>query len=97
MAKYIVLFSFTDQGIREIKQSPDRVRSAKETFKKMGVEVQGFFLVLGRYDTIFMVEAPDDESVARACLAEASKGNVHTETLRIFSEDEFHRIVDALP
>jgi len=45
---------------------------------------------------MFIAEAPDDESIARACLAEASKGNVQTETLVAFSEEEFKRIVDAL-
>lgn len=97
MAKYIVLFTFTDQGIRNIKQSPERVDAAKETFKKFGAEVREFFLLMGRYDTAFIVEAADDESVAKACIAEASKGNVHTETLRGFSEDEFRMLVNSLP
>jgi uncharacterized protein with GYD domain len=55
-----------------------------------------FFSCLG--DTIrYSLEAPDDENVAKACLAETSKGNVHTETLRAFSEDEFQKMVEILP
>lgn len=96
MPKYVVLFRFTEQGIRNIKQSPERVQTARETFKKAGAGVLDFYLLLGQYDTMFIAEAPDDESIARACLAEASKGNVQTETLVAFSEEEFKRIVGAL-
>jgi len=52
---------------------------------------------MGRYDTVFIVEAPDDETVAKAVMALASLGNVSTETLRAFTEDEYRKIVAALP
>jgi len=97
MAKFVVLFRFTEQGIRNIKESPDRVEAAKSTFRDAGAEVKEFYMVMGRYDTVFVVDAPDDESVARACLAEASKGNVSTETLRAFDEEEYRKIVSSLP
>jgi len=97
MAKFIVLFRFTEQGIRNIKESPDRVEAAKSTFRDAGAEVKEFFMVMGQYDTVFIVDAPDDASVAWACLAEASKGNVRTEILRAFDEEEYRRIVASLP
>jgi len=97
MAKFIVLFRFTEQGIRNIKESPDRVEGARNTFRDAGAQVKEFFMVMGQYDTVFIVEAPDEKSVAWACLAEASKGNVRTETLRAFDEEEFRKIVSSLP
>ncbi len=99
MATYIVLFGFTEQGIRNIKDSPDRVVKAKQSFQDMGASVKAFYGLLGhqQYDTMFIVEAPNDETMAKAVLAVAMLGNVRTQTLRAFTEDEFRRIVGALP
>jgi len=63
----------------------------------MGVTVKSFYLLLGRFDTVFIVEAPDDAAVAKAALALSAQGNVRTETLRAFSEDEFRGLVMDLP
>lgn len=95
MASHLVLFRFTDQGLRNIRESSERVRAAKENFAAQGVEVLAFYFLLGRYDTMFLVKGTD-EAVATACLAEASKGNVRTETLRSFSEEEYGRVLAAL-
>ncbi len=97
MANYIILFRFTPQGIQNIKESPKRVADAKKLFKDMGAKVKQFYTVMGQYDTVFIVEAPDDETIAKATLALGSLGNVQTETLRAFTEDEYRKIVDALP
>ncbi|MBI2919254.1 MAG: GYD domain-containing protein [Chloroflexi bacterium] len=97
MATYIILFRFTQQGIQNVKQSPARVQAAKQMLKAMGGEVQQFYMVLGQYDTVFVAEAPDDETIAQFCLALGAQGNVRTETLRAFTEDEFKRLVGALP
>lgn len=96
MATYIILFRFTPQGIKNIKESPARIDAAKQTFQTMGAEVKEFYSVMGRYDTVFVVEAPDDETIAKASLAIGSLGNVRTETLRAFTEDEYRRIVADL-
>lgn len=97
MATFIVLFRYTEQGIKAIKQSPERVEKAKQLFRQMGAEVKSFYMLLGRYDTVFIVEAPNDETIAKATLALASLGNVKTETLRAFSGEEFRTIVAGLP
>jgi uncharacterized protein with GYD domain len=97
MATFIVLFRFTEQGIKKIKESPGRVEKAKELFRNLGAEVKSFYMVMGRYDTVFIVEASDDETVARAILALASLGNVRTETLRAFTEEEYRKIISDLP
>lgn len=93
---YIVLFKFTDQGIKNIKGSPERVKKAKELFRKFGAEVKDFYLLLGQYDTAFIVQAPDDETMAKCNLAICALGNVRAETLRGFNEDEYQKICSAL-
>ncbi len=97
MATYIILFRFTQQGIKNIKDSPDRVDAAKQTFRAMGAEVKEFYSVMGKYDTVFVVEAPDDKTIAKLTLAIGSLGNVRTETLRAFTEDEYRKIIADLP
>jgi uncharacterized protein with GYD domain len=99
MATYIVLFGYTDQGIMNIKDSPARIKAAKQTFQDLGANVKDFYSVVGfgQYDTLFVVEAPDDETVSKASLKIGSLGNVRTDTHRAFTEEEFKKIVSNLP
>ena len=97
MPPYLTLFRYTPEGIAHIKDSSARVAAAKHTFLNLVAEVRAFYLVMGQYDTIFISEAPDDETMAQVTLAVAAQGNVTTETLRAFTEEEFRTIVAALP
>lgn len=97
MPNYILLNSYTQHGIADVKRSPERIDRLKQTFKANGAEIKQVFLVMGRYDTVLLVEAPNDETCARLCLEIGTAGNVRTETLRAFSEDEFRKIVSVLP
>ena len=98
MNTYVVNFGFTEQGIQNVKDVPGRVDAAKQTVKSMGGEVRAFYGILGsRFDTMFVLEAPDDESVAKMALAISALGNVRTETHRLFTENELKQIISALP
>ena len=97
MSTYISLISLTEKGIENIKDSPNRLNQAKELFKAMGAELKEFYLVTGQYDMVVVSEAPDDETVAKISLAIASRGAIRTETLRAFTEDEYSKIIAALP
>lgn len=97
MATYITLLRFTQQGIENIKESPDRLDAAKQAFRAMGAELKEFYLVTGSYDAVIIAEAPDDETVAKLALSVSKQGNVRTETLRAFTEDEYRKIISALP
>jgi uncharacterized protein with GYD domain len=97
MSTYILLINYTQQGIENIKEGPGRLDAAKEAVKAMGVEIKGFYLTMGRYDLIALIEAPDDESIARLALTLGSGGAIRTETLRAFTEDEYRQIITALP
>ncbi len=96
MAKYVLLSRFTQQGSQNIKDGPARLEAAKETLQGFGAELKDFCLTLGAYDAVVIVEAPDDETVAKASLAISSLGNVRFETLRAFTEEEYREIVGAI-
>ena len=97
MATYISLLRYTQQGITSIKQAPGRVDAARKAFRELGAELKAVYLVMGRYDFVALVEAPDEATAAKAALVLGSKGNVSSETLRAFTEDEFRSIVAGLP
>ncbi len=97
MPTYISLIRFTQKGIETIKEGPTRLDRAKQMFRSVGAELKAFYLVTGRYDAVTISEAPSDEVVARLALATGSIGNVRTETLRAFTEEEYRKIVAALP
>ncbi len=97
MASYVVLFRFTTKGAEDIKSGSKRVEKAKQIFSKLGAQVTAFYALMGQYDTMVIVNAPDDETIIKACLAVASLGNVRTETLRAFTEAEYSRMISELP
>jgi uncharacterized protein with GYD domain len=94
---YITLIKWTHQGIASIKAAPTRLETGKETLKSFGSELKTFYLTMGRYDIVTISEAPDDAAAAKVALTIGSAGNVTTETLRAFTEDEYREIVAALP
>ncbi len=97
MATYVTLLRFTQQGIENIKESPARVETARKSFEQLGARVKDFYCLMGQYDAVLIAEAPDDETITKIQLALGSLGNVRSETLRAFTEDEYRRIVTALP
>jgi uncharacterized protein with GYD domain len=92
----MLLCNFTDQGVRTIKDAPKRRAAAREMAKKLGVEIKTAYLAIGPYDLLIHVEAPDDERLATYLLSLASKGNVRTTTVKVFSEAEVDKIVSAV-
>jgi uncharacterized protein with GYD domain len=97
MATYISLIRYTQKGIENIKESPARLDAAKKAFQAVGAELKEMYLVTGQYDIVMVSEAPDDETVAKLSLAIGSGGAIRTETLRAFTEDEYRKIISALP
>lgn len=97
MPTYITLYQYTQQGIQNIRESPNRLDKARELIRSMGAELKQFYLVNGRYDIVTVGEAPDDETETKVALAIASAGNVRTETLRAYTEEQYRRIIADLP
>lgn len=97
MATYIILIDYTDQGIRNVKDSPNRLDAARQRAKDLGGELTQAYLTLGGHDLVAILELPDDEAVAKFGLSIGSFGNVRTTTLRAFAEDEYREIIASLP
>jgi uncharacterized protein with GYD domain len=96
MAIYIMLASFTDQGIRKVSDSPKRTDAFKEMAKKCGATVRDAFWTLGEYDMVAIVEAPDDISMTALGLSSGALGNVRTQTLRAFTQADMKTIVGKM-
>jgi uncharacterized protein with GYD domain len=93
MPTYIVLAKFTDQGIRNIKESPKRAEAFRAMCEKLGGRVKDFHWTLGRYDIVTTVEAPDDVTMNAMLYSVASLGNVRTETLRASTAQEINQAI----
>jgi uncharacterized protein with GYD domain len=96
MPTFIVLARFTDQGIRNVKETIGRAEAFKEMAKKSGVAVKDLYWTLGRHDVVAVCEAPDDESATALSLSVCSRGNVRSKTLRAFSFEEMKRILGKM-
>ena len=96
MATFIGLVNFTDQGIRNVKDSPDRYEAFRAMAEKVGVTVKGIYYTIGHYDMVLILEG-SDESAMTAMLKVGSLGNVRTETLRGFSLEDMRKIIGKLP
>ena len=97
MPTYISLATFTQKGIENIKESPERLDKFKAAVKASGGEVKAFYLTMGRYDIVYIMEAADDEAAATIALALGAAGNARTETLKSFTEDEYRKIIVSIP
>jgi uncharacterized protein with GYD domain len=97
MPTYIILVNWTDQGIRNVKDSPKRTAVARAAVEKAGGKWLGFYYTLGRYDMVLIAEGPNDEMAMSVSLAIGSQGSVRTTTLRAWSEAEAAKILEKLP
>jgi uncharacterized protein with GYD domain len=97
MPKFISLVNYTSKGIENIKESPNRLDAVKKLCASMGAKVENFYLTMGRYDIVLIVDAPNPETAAKIILKITSGGNVGTETLFAFNEEEYHKIISELP
>lgn len=96
MATFISLVSFTDQGIKNVKESPDRLEAFKAMAEKLGVTIKGAYYTSGTYDLVLITEGTDEAAMG-ALLKVSSIGNIRTQTLRGFSVEEMKKIIGNLP
>lgn len=97
MARYIVLLNWTDQGVRNVKDTVNRAKAFRQAAKGMGVEVGEILWTLGPYDVVTSFDAPNDETATRLGLVLGMQGNIRTVTMRAFGETEMERIIQGLP
>jgi len=97
MSAYISLINWTDQGVRNVKDTVKRGKAVEQAIVAAGGNKIGVWWTIGQYDAVLIFEAPDDETASRLLLSIGMQGNVRTMTMRCFSEEEMARIVQGLP
>jgi len=97
MPSYLTLANWTDQGIRDVKDLPERVEAVNEAAREAGGRLVFFYMTMGQYDMAVLLELPDDDAAAKLALTIGGRGNVRGTTLKAFTEDETRGIIAALP
>ncbi len=97
MPIYISLLKWTDRGLRDIRESPQRLDAVKRVCSAGGGRLTDFYMTLGAYDVVNIGEFPNEEAYLTTLLEVASRGAVRTTTLKAFTEDEYRRIIAAIP
>ena len=97
MPTFMLSLNWTDQGIRGIKNAPNRLQAGRDLAKKVGVEIKHLYLTAGESDLILFVDAPNGDNIAKFAMALSSQGNVRSRTSRAWSEAELLKLVSELP
>jgi uncharacterized protein with GYD domain len=97
MTTYVALVNFTEQGVQNFRDTRQRADNFRAMADQAGVTVRDVFWLLGRYDGLLLLDAPDEETVTALMLALASLGNVRTQTLRAYDSSEIGTILGRVP
>lgn len=97
MAVYVTLYTFTDQGVRNVKESPARLKAAIEVAESAGMKLLGAYYTQGPYDLVAITETDDEDAATAFTLATAAQGNVRSMTMRAWDPDGFQKIVSMMP
>ncbi len=97
MPKYVALLDWTDEGVRNFKDTVDRYEAASSQLESLGITFEQIYWTLGAHDLVTVIDAPDDETLAAGLLAVAGQGNIRTTTLRAFERDEMRSVIDKAP
>ena len=93
MTKHVVLFKFTEKGVADVKDSPNRAEAFGALAQKLGAKVEKFLWLSGQYDGMAIIDAPDEETMAALSLSTAKLGNVSSCTLRAYDAGEFRKVL----
>jgi uncharacterized protein with GYD domain len=96
MSQYIMLCNWTDQGIRHVKDSPDRLNAARDLCRQHGAEMTGFYMTMGIHDLVLVIDAPNDDTMARIAVSLGKGGNLRTITLKAFDENQYREIIGSV-
>jgi len=96
MPRYVVLINWTDQGVRNVKDTAKRAEAARKMLEKLGGKLEVYY-TLGEYDLVGVAEAPSDEAQMQFLLQLGMLGNVRTKTLKAWTESEAAKIAAKLP
>ena len=97
MPTYIVLMNLTEQGAKDIKNAPERVKASAKSLEAVGGKLIGFYLTMGEYDYVAITEAPSDEVGLIQLFGLAMAGNVKTTSMKAFPLEEMEGLLKKLP
>lgn len=97
MPTYIILMNLTEQGIKNIKEAPQRIEATAKALEAVGGKLKDFYTVMGSYDYVAIAEGPSDEVAMAQLLGLGAAGNVRTTTLKAFTKEEFSEVLKKLP
>jgi uncharacterized protein with GYD domain len=93
---YILVGNFTDQGVRNVKDTLKRLEGVRGVAKKLGITVKDAYWTLGQYDIALVAEAPDEAAMTAFGLSVGAQGNVRTQTIRAFTADEMGKLLSRM-
>ena len=97
MGSYVALVNFTEQGVRQIRQTTERAKGLMNAAANLGIKIKDIYWTMGAFDAVFIADAPDDETMTAFAASMGSLGNIRTQTMRAFSAQEMNRILAKLP
>ena len=96
MSTYISFLTFTQQGVEAVKQQGNRIDEIKAAYRAAGGELIAYYATMGQYDGVVIYRMPDDVAAASFILSTMSRGNVRSETVRAFAEDEYRSVLEKV-
>jgi len=97
MVTYMMLMKLTDQGIKNVREAPERYEGAIKAFEKTGGKLIGFWIAIGEYDYVSVGESTSDEAALAFAVALSSLGNVRVESVKLYSREQFTSLIKMLP
>src|SRR5689334_16985856 len=97
MPTFIITMNWTEQGIHNVKDAPQRAATARDIAKRLGVEIEQTYLTNGDHDLITIVESGSGDNIAKFCMPIGAMANVRTRTVRAWSEAEYSKLISELP
>jgi uncharacterized protein with GYD domain len=97
MVTYMTLMTLTDQGIKKVKEAPERIESGLKAFEKTGGKLIGFWIAIGKYDYVSVGESISDEAALAWAIGLSSQGNVRVESIKLYSKEQFAGLIKMLP
>ena len=97
MVTYMMLMKLTDQGIKNVKEAPERIEGSLKAFEKTGGKLIGAWISIGKYDYVSVGESASDEAALAWAIGLSSQGNVRVESVKLFSKEQFAAVIKMLP
>ena len=96
MATYVTLINFTDQGIRNVKDTANRASTYKKLATQLGCTLKEIYWTQGQYDVVSIIDAPDDAAVTALAMSVAKLGFIRTHSMRAFTLAELAPIMEKV-